>query len=139
MKLNLKTLVVDAKTATCKFPFEVCKGMEVELAYADRKQLDNIREVSLVQKFDPETGAPFKELDTDVYIKNFAEALIKGWTGFTYAHLASLVLIEESGIDPEEEIEFDIDTAVFLLEHSQVFDRWVVATSKRLDNFRTTK
>ena len=137
MKLNLKNLVVTATTA--HFDFPVCNGMSVEIAYANKTLLNNIHESALVQKFDTETGAPYKDLDTDAYVKNYVSEVIKGWTGFTYAHLASLVLIDESDVDPTQEIDFDVDTAVFLMTNSPVFDQWVVSMAKRLDNFRTSK
>ena len=76
-KLTLANLVLNAQAAEFEFP--LCKGMTVELAYVNSTVLNNIREQSLVQKFDPETGAPFKELDGEKYIINYAKAVIKGW------------------------------------------------------------
>lgn len=136
-KLNLKTLVVNAKEA--EFDFPLCPGMKVTIAYANKVLLNNIREKSLVKKFDPETGAPFNELDTDKYMTNYVAAVVKGWKGFTVEHLASLVLIEEGSLDKTQEIDFDLETAKFLMTESSAFDTWVVASAKQLANFRNSK
>lgn len=134
MKIDLKNLVISATTTVAEFP--LCKGMEVEIAYANKKLLANMHANALVQKFDSETAAPYNELDTEKYIYNYVKEVVKGWKGFTYGHLATLVLIEEEGLNMDEEIEFDIDTAVFLMSNSPAFDQWVVNTAKRLENFR---
>lgn len=134
MKLNLKNLVITAKQVEFEVPF--CKGMKVKLAYVNKPLLNKLREDSLIQKFDLETAAPYKELDADKYVRNYAKEVIVGWTGFTYGHLSTLMLIDETGINKEDVIEFDTDTAVFLLQNSPTFDTWVVSMAKQLDNFR---
>ena len=132
--LSLANLVLTAQEAEFEFP--LCKGMVVTVAYANSTLLNTIREKSLVQKFDPETGTPFQELDGEKYVLNYAKAVIKGWKGFTYAHLASMVLIDETGVDLEKEIPFDLDSAAFLMNNATTFDTWVVTSAKKLSNFR---
>lgn len=137
MKLNLKTLVVTATEAD--FKFNICEGMTVTIAYANKALLSSLREGSMVQKFDPETSAPYRELDMKKYLSLYTRAVVKNWKGFTGAHLASLVLINEDDIDLDAEIDFDPETVDFLMEQSPVFDAWVVATAKQLSNFRPAK
>lgn len=132
--LKLSNLVLNAKQSEFEFP--LCKGMTVELAYVNASVLNKVREKSLIQKFDQETGSPFKELDGEKYVLNYAQAVIKGWKGFTYAHLAELVLVDETGLDLTAEIPFDLDSAVFLMNNCVAFDTWVVTSAKKLANFR---
>ena len=137
MKLNLKTIVVNATQA--EFDFHACPGMSVTIAYANKALLNSLKEQSMIQKFDTETGTPYKDLDVNVYLAKYIGAVVKGWKGFTGAHLASLVLINEDDIDLGAEIDFDAETAEFLMKESSVFDAWVVATAKTLANFRPAK
>jgi hypothetical protein len=134
MKLNLKTIVVTATEAEFEFP--LCPGMKVTIAYTNKTLLNNIRSKSMIQKFDKETGAPYQDLDTDKYLANYIQAVVKGWSGLTYAHLSELVLIDETDLDKEQEIDFDLDAAMFLMNEASAFDTWVVTTAKQLENFR---
>jgi hypothetical protein len=136
-KLSLANLVIDAKNTKLDVP--LCPGMQVTLAYANKTLLNNIRNACLVQKFDPDSGATFKELDAVKYTEMYVKDVLKGWTGFTYGHLASLVLIDESAVDLTEEIPFDVETAIFLMKNASAFDLWVVTAAKQLANFRTAK
>ena len=136
-KLNLKNILITATKA--ELDFHLCPGMKVEIAYASKTVLENLREKSQVQKFDTETGTPFKSIDNDLYVKNYAETIVLGWKGFTGAHLASLVLVDETELDLEAEIDFDQETAVFLMANCPAFDRWVVNSANALENFRRSK
>lgn len=133
-KLTLSNLVLNAQTVEMDFP--MCKGMTVQLTYVNNTVMNSIREKSLVQKFDTETGNPFKELDGEKYVRNYTQAVLKGWKGFTFAHLASLVLIDETSVDLEAEVPFDLDNAIFLMNNCVAFDTWVVTSAKKLANFR---
>lgn len=112
------------------------EGFTVTLSYQSRQAFEKLREDSQIQKID-DNGLPFKELDRDTYIKNYVTSVVKGWKGFTYAMLSELILIDESLIDNmDEEIPFDVEYAIFLMEKSERFDLWVTSMIRKLDNFR---
>lgn len=136
-KLNLATLAVN--TRNVQFEMPGCNGFKVNLTYQSRRTYEKLRDSSMVQKFDDQ-GYPYKDLDKDLYIKNYAKSIFKDWSNLTYGTLASLVLIDEDQVeDMDALIEFDVDTAVFLLENSERFDSWVTKTVSKLDNFRNKK
>jgi hypothetical protein len=137
MKLNLKDLVVNATEAQFEFP--LCPGMKVTIAYTNKVLLNNIRTSAMIQKFDKETGQPYQDLDTEKYLDNYIKAVVKGWSGFTVEHLNDMVLIDKTDLDMDKEIDFDHDTAVFLMNEASAFDTWVVTTAKQLENFRKQK
>lgn len=137
-KLDLSRLAINTKKV--EFDFPGLEGFKVSLNYLSRNALEKLRDDSMVQKVDSETGFPYKDLDRDLYIKNYVSRAVAGWKGFTYNHLAHLMLIDESQVeDMDEEIEFDTDTAITLVTNSERFDTWVTTTLRKLDNFRSSK
>lgn len=133
--LSIANLVLDIKTM--EFDFPGYDGFKVTLAHLSKAEEIKIREKSLVTKHDKESGFPYTEVDTALFLRNFAEKTVVGWKGLTYGILAELVLIDESKIeDLAEEVDFNLDNTVSLLTNSKVFDNWVNQTISKIDNFR---
>ena len=70
--MELKSLLVDSKTAWVEFPG--LEGFEVELANLTRKELVNLRKRSTTNKFDRKTRMFNEELDEPKFVKEFTEA-----------------------------------------------------------------
>lgn len=133
--LSIANLVLDIKTVEFEFPRY--PEFKITLAHLSKAEEIKLREKSLVTKHDKESGFPYTEVDSELFLRNFAEKTVVGWKGLTYAVLAQMVLIDESKIeDLSEEVEFNLDNAIALLTNSKVFDNWVTQTLGKIDNFR---
>lgn len=134
MNLNIANLIVDSRSMTFEYP-----GMpefKVELAYVAKTRLAEIRKNCLKTSYDTSLGIPTQELDQEKWTSDFCAEIIKGWSGFTVGHLATLLLIDEEGLDLAEEVPFNLENAVTLLNRSTAFDGWVNSRISDLNNFR---
>jgi len=73
--MDLKSLLVDSKTAWVEFPG--LEGFEVELANLSRKELINLRKKCTINKFDRKTRIFNEELDESKFLNEFSSAVIK--------------------------------------------------------------
>ena len=98
--MELKSLLVDSKTAWVEFPG--LEGFEVELANLSRKELVNLRKNCSSNKFNRKTRSINEEsLDENKFVSEFSKATIKGWKGLKLKYLEDLILVDLSGQDPE--------------------------------------
>ena len=132
--MDLKSLLVDSKTTWVEFPG--LDGFEVELANLSRKELVNLRKKCTTNKFNRKTRAFEESLDDDKFVKEFAEATVKGWKGLKLSYLEDLILVDLEGQDLSQEMEYTPDNALVLVENSSEFDNWLNEVVFDLENFR---
>jgi len=132
--MKLQDLMVDTKSAWIDFPG--CPGFEVEVANLSRKELVALRKRCVTTKFDRKTRQPEEILDEDKFVREFAQATIKGWKGLKLKYLEELLLVDLKNNDPESELEYDEEQAKVMIENSTEFDTWVNEVVFDLDNFR---
>ena len=135
--MELKSLLVDSKTAWVDFPG--LDGFSVELANLSRKELVNLRKRCTTNKFDRKTRMFNEELDEQKFVKEFTEATVKGWKGLKLSYLEDLILVDLQGQDPEAEMDYSDDNAKVLVENSAEFDNWLNEVVFDLENFRSEK
>jgi hypothetical protein len=133
--MDLKSLLVDSKTTWVEFPG--LDGFEVELANLSRKELVNLRKKCTTNKFNRKTRAFEESLDDDKFVKEFAEATVKGWKGLKLSYLEDLILVDLKGQDLTQEMEYTSENAIVLVENSSEFDNWLNEVVFDLENFRT--
>ena len=133
--MELKSLLVDSKTAWVEFPG--MEGFEVELANLSRKELVNLRKKCTTNKFDRKTRAFNEELDESKFLSEFTKAVVKNWKGLKLKYLEDILLVDLSGQDPEKEMDYSYDNAKVLVENSSEFDNWLNEVVFDLENFRT--
>ena len=126
--------MVDTKSAWIDFPG--CPGFEVEVANLSRKELVALRKRCVTTKFDRKTRQPEEILDEDKFVREFAQATIKGWKGLKLKYLEELLLVDLKNNDPESELDYDEEQAKTMIENSTEFDTWVNEVVFDLDNFR---
>ena len=73
----------------------------------------------------------------DKFVTEFTKAVVKGWKGLTLEHLETLLLIDMTGKDGSEELDYTSDNAETLVSSSTEFDTWLNEVVFDLDNFRT--
>ena len=133
--MQLKSLLVDVKTAWVEFPG--LEGFEVELANLSRKELVNLRKRCTTNKFNRKTRVFEEILDENKFVEEFSGATIKGWKGLKLKYLEDLILVDLKGQDPEIMMEYSSENAQTLVENSQEFDNWLNEVVFDLDNFRS--
>ena len=135
--MELKSLLVDVKTAWVEFPG--LDGFEVELANLSRKELLNLRKKCTSNKFNRKTRAFEEVMDDEKFVKEFSQATVKGWKGLKLKYLEDLILVNLDGQDLESEMDYTVDNALILVENSGEFDNWLNEVVFDLENFRSTK
>jgi len=133
--MDLKSLLVDSKTAWVEFPG--LDGFSVELANLSRKELINLRKKCTINKFDRKTRIFNEELDESKFLTEFSGAVIKGWKGLKLGYLEDLILVDLKGQNRETEMEYSPENAVVLVENSSEFDNWLNEVVFDLENFRS--
>ena len=133
--MELKSLLVDSKTAWVDFPG--MDGFEVELANLSRKELVNLRKRCTTNKFDRKTRMFNEELDETKFVTEFSGATVKGWKGLKLKYLEDLILVDLKGQDKESEMPYSTETAEVLVENSSEFDNWLNEVVFDLENFRS--
>tara|TARA_A100001011_G_scaffold206794_1_gene214957 strand:+ start:515 stop:961 length:447 start_codon:yes stop_codon:yes gene_type:complete len=135
--MELKSLLVDSKTAWVDFPG--MEGFEVELANLSRKELVNLRKRCTTNKFDRKTRVFNEELDENKFLSEFSNAVIKSWKGLKLEYLEDMILVDISQQDPESLMPYSEENAKLLVENSQEFDNWLNEVVFDLENFRDKK
>ena len=133
--MKLKDLMVDTKSAWIEFPG--CNGFEVKVANLSRKELVALRKRCVSTKFDRKTRQPEEILDEDKFVREFTNAVIKGWRGFKLSYLEDLLLVDLGKNDPDSELPYDSEQAEVLVQNSTEFDNWINEVVFDLDNFRS--
>ena len=133
--MELKSLLVDSKTAWVDFPG--MDGFEVELATLSRKELVNLRKRCTTNKFDRKTRMFNEELDEAKFVTEFSGATVKGWKGVKLKYLEDLILVDLKGQDKESEMPYSKENAEVLVENSSEFDNWLNEVVFDLENFRS--
>ena len=133
--MELKSLLVDSKTAWVDFPG--MDGFEVELANLSRKELVNLRKRCTTNKFDRKTRMFNEELDESKFVTEFSGAPVKSCKGLNLKYLEDLILVDLKGQDKEGEMPYSKENAEVLVENSSEFDNWLNEVVFDLENFRS--
>lgn len=133
--ISLKNLLVASKDVQVDFPgFD---GFKINLAFLSKDTLVGIRKKSTKQSFKGRQVS--EEIDDELFLKLYVEAAIKGWSGLKIKYLEQLAPIDTTGLDPESELPFSSENALFLMKNANTFDLWVSETVSDLSNFQTSK
>lgn len=132
--LSLKTLLVPSKTVEVEYPG--LSGFKVNVSFLSRETLVNIRKKAT--KVTYKNRQPIEELDDKLFLKLYVESAIKGWSGLKLAYLEQLAPVDLTGQDPDDELPFDNDNALFLMQASVNFDNFISETVTELSNFNKT-
>ncbi len=134
MGISLKTLLVPSKEVEVDYPG--LPGFKVKLSFLSRETLLNIRKKATKTTF--KNRQTSEELNDDLFLQLYAQASIKGWKGLKLSDLEQLVPVDISGQNPEDELEFTEENALFLMKNSSNFDAFVSETVTDLGNFQNS-
>jgi len=132
--LSLKSLLVPSKTVEVDYPG--LTSFKVNVAFLSRETLVNIRKKSTKTTY--KNRQPVEELDDKLFLKLYVDAAVKGWSGLKLSYLEQLAPVDLTGKDLSEELPYDQDNALFLMQSSANFDAFISETVTELSNFTKT-
>jgi len=133
--LSLKTLLVPSKSLEVEYP-----GMpdfKVQVAFLSRETLQTIRKKATKTSF--KNRQPVEELNDDLFLDLYVKASLKGWSGLKLKYLEQLAPVDLTGQDPDAELEYSEENALYLMKNSSNFDSFISEQVTDLGNFSTSK
>ena len=132
--LSLKALLVPSKAVEVDYPG--LNGFKINAVFLSRETLVGIRKKSTKTTF--KNRQPVEELDDKLFLQLYVNACIKGWSGLKLSYLEQLAPVDLTGQNPDDELEYDQDNALFLMQSSANFDAFISETVTELSNFTKT-
>ena len=132
--LSLKALLVPSKTVEVEYPG--LNGFKINAVFLSRETLVSIRKKATKTAF--KNRQPVEELDDKLFLSLYVNACIKGWSGLKLSYLEQLAPVDLEGMKPDDELPYDQDNALFLMQSSANFDAFISETVTELSNFTKT-
>ena len=132
--LSLKSLLVPSKTVEVEYPG--LNGFKIDVVFLSRETLVGIRKKSTKTTF--KNRQPVEELDDKLFLQLYVNGCIKSWKGLKLSYLEQLAPVDISGQEPDTELGYDQDNALFLMQNSANFDAFISETVTELSNFTKT-
>jgi hypothetical protein len=135
MSLSLKTLLVPSKALEVEYP-----GMpefKIQVAFLSRETLQSIRKKSTKTSF--KNRQPVEELNDELFLELYVKSALKGWSGLKLKYLEQLAPVDLTGQDPEAELEYSEENALYLMKNSSNFDSFISEQVTDLGNFSVSK
>lgn len=133
--LSLKTLLVPSKALEVEYP-----GMpdfKLQVAFLSRETLQTIRKKATKTTF--KNRQPVEELNDDLFLELYVKASLKGWSGLKLSYLEQLAPVDLTGQDPDTELEYSEENALYLMKNSANFDSFISEQVTDLGNFSASK
>lgn len=134
-ELSLKSLLVPSKAVEVEFPG--MPGFIINVAFLSRETLINIRKKATKTTF--KNRQPQEELDDELFLKLYVDNAVKNWRGLKISYLEQLAPVDVSGLDPESELNYTAENALYLMKNSTNFDSFVSEQVSDLGNFSKNK
>lgn len=134
MSLSLKSLLVPSKSVEVEYPG--LYGFKVNIAFLSRETLLNIRKKATKTSFKNRQAS--EDFNEELFLQLYVENAVKGWTGLKLAYLEQLVLVDLAGQNPDDELEYSAENALYLMKNSGNFDAFVSEQVTDLGNFSSS-
>jgi hypothetical protein len=132
---SLKTLLVPSKTVSVEYPG--MPGFTIDLCFLSRETLQSIRKKATKTSF--KNRQPQEELNDELFLELYVKASVKGWKGLTLKYLEQLAPVDVAEEDPDAELDFSEENALYLMKASTNFDAFVSEQVTDLGNFSKNK
>lgn len=137
--MNLNDLVVKTDVIN-EVMYDKDYNVVVKLKYLPRAEVQAIMARNTKVVFNKKSHKQDSELDGESLTKELAKMVVKGWKGVTYKYLSTIVVIDAKKIkNMDEEIEFNEDNLMFLVNNSYDFGSWLIDTVRDASNFSEKK
>ncbi len=128
-------MLVPSKEITVEYPG--MPGFEVQVSFLSRETLQNIRKKATKTTF--KNRQPVEELNDELFLELYVKGSIKGWSGLKLKYLEQLAPVDVSDADPESELEYTEENALYLMKSSTNFDSFISEKVTDLGNFSKNK
>jgi len=135
VSLSLKSMLVPSKEVTVEYPG--LPGFEIKVCFLSRETLQTIRKKATKTTF--KNRQPVEELNDDLFLELYVRGSIKGWSGLKMRYLEQLAPVDVSDQDPESELEYTEENALYLMKSSVNFDSFISEQVTDLGNFSMNK
>ena len=115
------------------------EGFQIQLQFISKEDLIKIRNKCLERKRSRSTRQMEETVNNDKFLELYAEKTILDWKGLKVKHLPKLIPSVISGMNPEQEVPFDLEDAVELLKNSKDFDDFISLTLNDFEEFMKNK
>ena len=133
--VSLKTLLVPSKEVDVEYPG--FPGFVISVSFLSRDTLQTIRKKSTKTTF--KNRQPVEELNDDLFLELYVKGSIKGWKGLKMSYLEQLSPVDLTGSNPDDELEYNEENALYLMKSSTNFDAYISETVTDLSNFSKDK
>lgn len=130
--ISLKALLVPSKTVDIDYPG--LPGFTVTVSFLSRETLIGVRKKATKTTF--KNRQPVEELNDEIFLQLYVKEAVRGWTGLKLSILEQIAPVDLTGQDPEAELEFNDENALFLMKNSSAFDAFISETVTDLGNFQ---
>lgn len=134
MSISLKSLLVPSKSVEVDYPG--LYGFKINIAFLSRETLLSIRKKSTKTSFKNRQASD--EFNEDLFLQLYVENAVKGWTGLKLSYLEQLALVDITGQNPDDELEFSAENALYLMKNSNNFDAFISEQVTDLGNFSSS-
>jgi len=124
-------MLVPSKEVSVEYPG--MPGFNIQVSFLSRETLQTIRKKATKTTF--KNRQPVEELNDDLFLELYVKGSIKGWTGLKMRYLEQLAPVDVSDQDPESELEYSEENALYLMKSSVNFDAFISAQVTDLGNF----
>lgn len=124
-------MLVPSKEVTVEYPG--MPGFNIQVSFLSRETLQNIRKKATKTTF--KNRQPIEELNDDLFLELYVKGSIKGWSGLKMRYLEQLAPVDVSDQDPESELEYTEENALYLMKSSVNFDSFISEQVTDLGNF----
>lgn len=124
-------MLVPSKEVTVEYPG--MPGFEIQVSFLSRETLQNIRKKATKTTF--KNRQPIEELNDDLFLELYVKGSIKGWTGLKFKYLEQLAPVDLADQDPDQELEYSEENALYLMKSSNNFDSFISEKVTDLGNF----
>lgn len=131
VSMSLKSMLVPSKEINLEYPG--MPGFEVTICFLSRETLQTIRKKATKTSF--KNRQPVEELNDDLFLELYVKGCIKSWRGLKMRYLEQLAPVDVSDQDPDAELEYSEENALYLMKSSVNFDSFVSEQVTDLGNF----
>lgn len=128
-------MLVPSKEVTVEYPG--MPGFEIQVSFLSRETLQNIRKKATKTTF--KNRQPIEELNDDLFLELYVKGSIKGWSGLKFKYLEQLAPVDLADQDPDQELEYSEENALYLMKSSNNFDSFISEKVTDLGNFSKSK
>ena len=129
--VSLSSLLVPNKTIDVDYPG--LDGFKVSISFLAREELVKIRKKATKTTF--KNRQPVEELNEELFLKIYVDAVIKGWEGLKYSFVQNLLLADISKFKPDDTLPYTSENALLLMKNSGEFDSFISETVNDLSVF----